>query len=274
MGTEMLNPRIHYDGMVFYGDNGINVSALFGIDPEQYLTMHQRLADIGLRVRLPDPAGQVDFVLYCHNLINAGADVTNIIREYNVGQRGDGTDFVHALSLTKLFYHYYMAGRDVSVCRTLGDLSSPDLIIDGLPCELKVRIDQTQKRMEPYRHLLFDGKQDEYMDILFNQIRSRKHDLETALLRARDGFEQGDCVFLDISSHFHSWNYHRIRSLLKKEGIHGVSESPLAPISGSCILFSPDNAWDRNNVGFNPRAYWGYLPLVLPPARRVVPESP
>ena len=272
----MLSPVVR-DDLIFYGDSGRNVEAQFGISPDDYLSMHERLACLGLKVRLPDPRRQVDFVLYCSSLLDRGVDVTGIIREYSVAQRGDGTDAAHALSLTKLYYHYHQAGRDVVVYRTATGTTSADAVIDGVSCELKVRIDQTERRMEPYRHLLSEGRHDEYTDVYFSKIRSREHDLVSALPRVSEGLDQGACVYLDLSSHFHSWNFHRLLSMQKQGHIHRIHETPVAPIVGSCILFCPDNAWDRNHLGFHPRAFWAYLPFdgdLTDQGAQVVPESP
>lgn len=245
-------------GMVYYGHDGLNVDS-FGLDAETFLALHRQLVALGLEVRQPWPGAQIRFVVYSHALLELGADIGAIISEFNAAQLGDGTDTAHALSLTKLFYHYKLAGADVEVCPTHQTESRPDLKIDGVACELKTRLDQTENRMNRHRHLLFDGRNDEYYDLLIEEIRSPDEDLRRGLLAAEGGFRQADCVFLDLSSHFHSWNYHRLASGIEGGRVKGLYEQPVPPAPRTTILFSPDNALDRNHLAFRPRAFWGYL---------------
>ena len=246
--------------MVYYGPNGLNVDS-YGLDSATFLEMHEALVSLGLQVRQPWPKTQIRFVLYCHALIGLGADLSTLIGEYNSAQCGDGTDTIHALSLAKLYYHYHAAGHEVLVCRTDRRKTQPDLVIDEVNCELKVRVDQTAQRMEKYQHLLWEGREEEYHELSSREIRSHDEDLSRAILVAQEGFRQGDCVFLDLSSHFHSWNYHRLASGLRAGRIQGLTDRPVPAIRGTCVLFSPDNAINRAERGFHPRAFWGYLPV-------------
>lgn len=246
--------------MVYYGTDGLNVDS-FGLDADSYLDLHRDIVSYGLKVQQPWPGVQIRFVLYGHALLRLGADINVLVSEFNHAQLGDGSDTAHALSLTKLTYHYIAAGHDVEVIKTDLRESRPDIVIDTVACELKVRLDQTEVRMARHNHLIFNGRHEEYQDIYFDEIRSPKDDLRRALLVAEAGFRQGECVFLDLSSHFHSWNYHRLASGLLANRIRGLYDRPVPPVQGSCILFSPDNALNCADKVFQPRAYWGYLPV-------------
>ncbi|HDZ21127.1 hypothetical protein LCGC14_0094280 [marine sediment metagenome] len=257
----IISPIPNEDGMVYYGGSGRNVQRVFGVCPADFLQMHTDLVGRGLKVRAPHAGAQIDFVFYCHALVGAGADVETLIREYNAAQKGDGAELMHALSLAKLYYHYNAAGYCVRIQRTHKSVSTADLAIDDIECELKVRHDQTWRRMEKHRELLYAGRDDEYYDILWGEIRSREQDLASALKnRAAEGFDQAACVILDLSDHFDSWNYHRLKYLQQEGHIRGLSTRPVPPVADACVLFSPYNAVNLNRVGFNPKAYWGYLP--------------
>lgn len=245
--------------MIYYGDDGMNVDS-FGLDSDSFLDIYRRVATHGLKVRQPWPDTQIRFIMYCDALLSIGADISVIVREFNKAQLGDGSDTAHALSLAKLAYHYTAAGHAVEVVRTHPKKSCPDLLIDSVPCELKVRLDQTHVRMGQHTHLLREGRHDEYRNFHFHEIHSHDEDLRRALMAAEPGFGQGDCVFLDLSNHFHTWNYHRLASLVQAGHASGLYDHPIRPVPGTCVLFSPDNALDdRNHRAFRPRAYWGYL---------------
>ncbi len=257
----IISPIANEKGMVYYGNTGLNVQRIFGVTPDDFLKMHADLIGRGLKVRTPDAGAQIDFVFYCHALVGASADVETLIREYNAAQKGDGTDLRHALSLAKLYYHYNAAGYCVRIQRTHKSVSTADLAIDDIECELKVRHDQTWRRMEKHRELLYAGRDDEYYDILWGETRSLQDDLRSALKnRAEKAFNQAACVIFDLSSHFHTWNYHRLNARQRAGDIRGLSARPVPPVADACVLFSPYNARDLNRVGFNPKAYWGYLP--------------
>ncbi len=258
-----ITPTIDENGNVYYCKNGMNIQRVFGVHPVEFLQMHENLVEKGLRVITTNQKAQIDFVLYCNGLITNGADIGILIREYNKAQKGDGTEVAHALSLAKLYYHYHIAGHSVCVQQTHKSDTSPDIVVDDVECELKVRIDQGRNRMKPYMQKLLEGgiTEKEYANNEFSDIRSMKEDLDSASSRVEEGFCQADCVFLDLSSHFHSWNYHRLKALEEKDLIQGLSNKPISPISNACILFSPDNAMDLGVVGFMPKAHWGYLLL-------------
>lgn len=246
--------------MIQYEENGLNIRRIFGIQPEDFLQMHEDLVELGLVVRSSNVKLQIDFVLYCHALAKAGENVETLIREFNTAQKGDGTDMWHALSLAKIYYHYNAVGYNVLVRKTHKSISQPDLTINNLNCEIKTRIDQTIRRLK--QRLPSGIVQDEDYEILSSEIRSREEDLRSAILNSvKHGFNQADCVILDLSDHFHSWNYYRLLAEQNAGTIEGLSSQPVRPYTNTCILFSPNNALDLNQVGFNPRAYWGYLLL-------------
>ena len=259
----IVNPVGSDDGMVFYGPTGLNVERIFGIHSNDFLHLHKQLVDRGLKVRITNANILVDFVLYAHVLIDSGAEVETLIREFNTAQKGDGADLAHALSLSKLYYHYWISGYDVRIQKTHKSISKADIVINGVECDLKVRHDQTNRRMEKHNDLLLSGKQEEYNEILSSETRSLHEDLMSAFSsRVKEGFNQAACVFLDLSSHLHSWNYYRLKTMERAGAIHGLSYTPVPAIVNTCILFSPDNAHNLNIAGFNPKAYWGYLQVV------------
>ena len=124
---------------------------------------------------------------------------------------------------------------------------------------MKVRHDQIERRMIKHHNLL-NNDENKYYDIYFKEIKSMSEDLISALRnRSGKGFEQAECLIFDLSSHFHTWNFHRISSGLKKGTVKNVSSKPIKAIPGWCIIFSPDNALDMNKNNFEPRAFWGYI---------------
>lgn len=257
---KQIIPVIYDEEMVFYGQSGLNVKRTFGISANDFLQLHEQLVYRGLMVEIENAGIMVDFVLYTNALMNAGAEVEILIREFNRSQKGDGTDLAHALSLSKLYYHYWKSKYDVHVQKTHKSISIGDLIINGVKCDLKVRHDQTSQRMKKHNHLLLAGKQDKYYEIYSNEIRSLQEDLKSAFSsRVEEGFNQADCVILDLSNHFHSWNYHRLKSMERIGTIHGLSNEPIPAISKSCVLFSPNNAINLNITGFHPQAFFSYL---------------
>lgn len=251
-------PRGEPNDVIYYGEAGLNVG-LFGLNSDSFLELHHKITKHGLNIRTPWPELQILFVLYSNELLNLGFDIKVLVSEFNNAQRGDGSDAKHALSLTKLTYHYVTSGHDVIVVKTHPKKPSPDIIINDVKCELKVRLDQTENRMQQHRHLLFDGQHEKYQDLCFSEIHSHIEDLQRGLRVAKVGFRQGECVFLDLSNHFHTWNYHRLASSLNAGNIQGLYTTPVPPAPQTCILFSPDNALNCVNRNFHPRAFWGYL---------------
>lgn len=260
---KIITPTTNKDGMIFFGPNGLDIQGVFGIRPDKFLKMFALLVSEGLKIIINDVRIIVDFVLYCTALVDASAEVGTLIQEFNASQKGDGTELMHALSLTKLYYHFNAAGYSVLIQKTHKSESRADLVVNDVECDLKVRQDQTWRRMEKHKELLFSGKQDDYHEIYAREIRSMQEDLKSAIAnRVYDGFKQADCIILDLSDNFHTWNYHRLKSMEKVGTIKGLSVNPIPPLAKVCILFSPDNTIDLTNVGFTPKAYWGYLPLL------------
>ncbi len=145
-------------------------------------------------------------------------------------------------------------------------------MINEIRCDLKVRYDQINRDMRNYLHLL-EEDEELYHRIHFSKIRTRFQDLKSALEnRALKGFEQANCLIFDLSNHFHSWNYHRINSYIKKYQTKEFSQKPLDPIPDICIIFSPDNTIDRNVSEFKPKAYWAYV-LWNPETREFIKPS-
>ena len=250
----MLTPTAKEDGMIFYGKSGLNVLSIYGINPTDYLKIHENLVGHGLRVRCQDAAIQINFTLHCDALLQMNFNIENLISEFNTAQKSDLSEINHAVSLAKLCFHYKMSNFDIHINKR-SNSKSPDLTIDGVKCDLKVRLDQIDRRMQPYKDLLMNGKTEEYHDKYFKEIRTISEDLLSALKnRSGTGFQQAECLIFDLSSHFHTWNFHR----LKNSNIEGISNKPPKPIPGYVIIFSPDNAMsDRGK--FEPEAIWGYV---------------
>jgi len=261
--VEILNPVVRENGVVEYGRSGLNVQSCFGVNGQDYRVRYERLVQHGLRPGYPDAFIQIRFVLHCYAALSLGADVDDLIREFNAAQRGDGTEAAHALSLAEVFYHYTSAGVDIVVNRTRKSESTPDAVINGVTCDLKVRVDQTNRRAQKHSQLLLSGKCkcDEYSELYESEVRSSEEDLAHALHNAvPHGFKQAKCVILDLSSHFHTWDYYRLKSLQQAGGIVGLSARPIPAVANSCILLSRDDSLRAGGGSFNPRAYWGYLP--------------
>ena len=111
----MISPSISEDGMVFFNKNGLNVKSIYGIEPTYYLKINEEVVKKGLKIRHSDAKIQISFVLYCHELVNMGFDLTNLISEFNVAQKSNLEEMSHALCLAKLCYHYKKAGFNIQV---------------------------------------------------------------------------------------------------------------------------------------------------------------
>jgi hypothetical protein len=253
----MINPVVEDNGMVYYGKSGENIKAIYGIEPSNFIKIHQRLVEQGLIVEFPDASSHIVFSLYCNELLKMGFDLSKLLSEYNSSQKHNFEELKHALSLTKICYHYHKAGIQIEVERTKARQSAPDLVVNGVTCDLKVRHDQIYKRLQSHRNLVQSGIDEDYHRIFFDSIRSLQKDLESALENRLSN--QAQCFIFDLSDHFHSWNYHRIKSYLSNKTINGISTEPIKAIPGVCIIFSPDNAMNLNSRGFYPRAFWGYV---------------
>ncbi len=257
--TSRIEPIAEEGGMIKFGRSGLNVKSAYGIDPVEFLDIHSRIVEMGLKTPFEEASVYIIFDLFCNELINLGFDIIDLISEFNKAQGNNWEDTAHALSLAKLCYHYKRSGFDVKIVKTSTKLSTPDLSIDGIACDLKVRHDQHNRKMMQYKQLLKEDAE-KYHDIYFDKIRDMHEDLILALEnRSVGGFSQAECLIFDLSNHFHTWNYHRIRSYINKQAIRGISKKPLKPVPGSCIIFSPDNAQYNAERSFEPRAYWGYI---------------
>lgn len=255
-----INPKVDRGGMARFGKSGFNIKLAYGIDSKDFLKIHETLAEKGLRTPYEQLAGvYIHFELFCNELLKMNFDISNLLSEFNKAQKNNREDTAHAMSLTKLCYHYTKSGFNVKINKTKKKTSSHDLIINGVTCDLKVRHDQVNHDMQQYFHLL-EKNEELFYDVLRDKIRSRYEDLKSALeSRAEKGFQQADCLIFDLSDHFHSWNYHRIESYIKEHQTKEFSQEPLRPIPNSCIIFSPDNVVGGKRPAFKPRAYWGYV---------------
>lgn len=235
MKKKIIEPKISDDGLIFFDSSGLNIT-VFNLTVDDFLNIHSNLTKKGYRPRLGNAKINITFELYCNELINLGFDISVLINELNNAHKGDYFTLSHGLSLTKICYHYVKNGNDVKILRTSRENKSADIKINNVLCELKVRHDKRDNSGTLHEHLI---------SALEN--------------RAQTAFEHADCLFIDLSSHFHTWNYHRIKTYLNEKKIYNISNRPIDPVKDYCILFSPDNALDRNNPEFIPKAYWGYI---------------
>ena len=191
-------------------------------------------------------------ILYLAELEKLDFSLVNLIHEIKESQSVSVEQVYHAYTLTQICYQYTKYGYSLKVLRTHHKESRPDLLINEITCDLKVRNDQHWKTMQQYFHLL-DKDPEKYHKISSSLIKSPYQDLTSALEnRASKGFFQADCIILDLSNHFHTWNYHR----RKKDGL---PDHPLKPIKDAIIIFMPDNAGRSGKNDFSPQALWGYV---------------
>jgi hypothetical protein len=226
----MPEPVANEEGMITFGRISLHVKSIYGLSPEQFLEIHRKIVKKGLETPFEIADYYITFELYCHELLSMDYDFSTLISEFNITQKENLDDVPHCLSLAKLCYHYVKHGYDVEIIKTSGKDKSPDLMINEIRCDLKVRYDQINRDMRNYLHLL-EEDEELYHRIHFSKIRTRFQDLKSALEnRALKGFEQADCLIFDLSNHFHSWNYHRINSYIKKYQTKEFSQKPLDPI--------------------------------------------
>jgi hypothetical protein len=266
----MIVPVVKENGLIYYGEKfGWNIKAVYGIEPTDYLKIHETLIGEGLQVLYPDTITQVLFALYCTELLRMGFALSNLISEFNSAQKNNYTEVSHALSLAKLCYYYQKAGFDIIVNKTDKRQSTPDLIINRISCDLKVRHDQTFRRTLPYVNLLKDRKWKEFDDKYSTEIRSLQRDLLSALENRSSN--QAECLIFDLSNLPHTWNYFRMETSLEKKTITGISNTPLRAESGHCIIFSSDDnvTGFRGRKKFQHRAFWGYV-LYDPTKREII----
>lgn len=255
----MPEPELKSDGCIFFGKSGLNIKRIYGVGPEDFIVFHEKMVSMGFTTPWDLADYYVIFELYCRELYEMGYNLFPLIDEFNIAQNSSIEDISHIVSLTKICYHYTQNDIKVEIKRSKKDIKTPDLIINDVSCDLKVRHDQLNREMVNYMHLI-EKDVKLYHNIRANKILSRYSDLVAALeSRAEKGFRQAECIIFDLSSHFHSWNFHRIKSYVKKYPTNEFSEQPLKPIPGVCIIFSPDNANDMRVSEFVPKAFWTYV---------------
>lgn len=258
----MLKPVANENGTIMFGKSGLNIKRIYGINPDQFLKIHRKIVTLGLETPFEEACTYITFELYCYELFKMKVNLSNLISEFNNNQKRNWEEVPHTLSLAKIWYHYAQYGYNVEIIKTGEKSKSPDLRINGIKCELKVRHDQIDRDMREYRHLIEKDKE-QYYKILSCKIQSssRYRTLKSALEnRGEKASKQGDCVIMDLSNHFHSWNYHRLAPYLNKYLTKELSQIPLAPSLEKYIIFLPDNALDLNVAEFKPRAYWTSVP--------------
>jgi len=239
--------------LIQIGNSGINVEASYGISNEKFITMYYEInKKYGLRIEHPYCCETVVlFVLHIWPLFQDGYDLTNLIYELNYAQKKSQDDISHALSLAIVCYHYHFNGDKVEVIITDRSVSSPDLSINGITCDVKVRKSPDSGRVLKYLHLI---KTD---PALFNQVMScvRQTSAETMQKtlenRAEHGFHQADALIFNLSQLFNTWTFHRIKK-------YSFSENPIPPIKDVAVMFSPNIAKDLNRNKLTYEARWFY----------------
>lgn len=247
--------------MIWLGQSGLNVESCYGLTAQDVVERHRKLKSLGLKTFTTHVREHIVFTLLTDLLIESQFDPKLMIAEYNKAQMGELTELRHAVSLCQLTYHYHITGHDVELLRS-GKAKSPDLKVDGVGCELKTRADQTWLRLAKrgYWTLVGEGRHDELAELLSSATRSMTQDLDAAWRsRGSEAQRQGEYIVLDLSNHFHTWNYHRLREMEMCGCIRGLHSVPVAPIPGAVGLFSPDNAMNSNSSSFTQRAYFGHL---------------
>ena len=257
-----IKPIAEDNGMLCFGDDSLNIERIYNIDPNEYLLLIDKLIAQGLRIRFPDAKIQIDFALYSRELINMNFNLQPLISEFNRAQKSDLQEVRHAISLIQLCYHYKKNRFNISVNKTKSNQPNPDLTINNVTCELKVRNDQLRNKMQKHKHLLQNGQSEEYHRLYFESIRNMHEDLIAAKSsRLDEGLKQSNCIIFDLSNHFHTWNFHRLRAGMQDGQIKNLSEKPILPSPKHLLIFAPKNAINLNENSFNPKALWGYVSI-------------
>ncbi len=240
--------------IILIGKSGLNIEAIYGVSNEKFITIYTEIEEkYELRIKHPHSCEQVVlFVLHIWPLFQDGFDLTNLIHEFNTAQTSSQDEISHALSLAMVCYHYHFNGDKVEVIITDGDDLSPDLSINGITCDIKVRKPPDNGRTFQYLHLM--STDPALFEKMTRYVPRTPYEVMQKMLenRAEHGFHQADALIFNVSQLFHTWTFHRIKK-------YGFSENPLPPIKDVAIIFSPNVAKDlvRRNLTYEAR--WWYV---------------
>jgi hypothetical protein len=258
MKRNKIKPTIKSNGLLYFGNNGINTIRSFGIDSLTIIDYFNLLTNRGLNLFSDNSKMNIEVILYLNLLNEINFNIDILISEFNKSQFDDFYNMSHSLSIIKICYHYKKNNFNIKIIKTSKKSKSPDFEIEGILCDLKVRHDKTLERVRnKLKYNNYDVDDDLYANTLFLEIRSLNQDLESAIKsRANDGFEQAQVLIFDLSDHFHSWNYHRLKKVKMINDNNIISDIPLLPKINDIIIFSSDNAINLNTSIFKPQAFW------------------
>ena len=247
----MVEPEIRDDGILMIGNCGINLPVVYNIENDVFLEYYRSLKEKqDFRIYRED-LGHIPlhFILYCKELEGIGFNVNNLVSEFKVSQSGDIDEAIHTLSLAQVCYGYHKEGYAIEVILTKRDNKSPDLLIEGITTDLKVRRERIGAEGLA-RKAGITLKPGYMFSIPVNHTEERLEDLIKALdNRAEAAFEQAEMLILDMTSGFDTWNYMKVRKL-------GLSKVPLPPKKDSVVISIPKNVIDRNDPFFKPKFFW------------------
>lgn len=250
----IIEPVFNED-MIFFNDDGINIARHFNYSVAEIQNFyHYFQKKHGIRFRFPLAFENSRLLIYLDYLESIGFDITELCKEVIKSQENNYESYYHSLSLAKICFHYKKTGIDISIIPTTKKEKSADLVINQISVDLKVRHDNTRSRCN---FGIFDSvSEEERANDYFAAIRSPKEDLLQAIKsRAKKGFMQAQAIIFDLSSHFHSWNYHRLDSIENRK-MEYIKDIPIIPSMGDIIVFSPKNTNVTGIEKYEPKAKW------------------
>lgn len=239
--------------VLLIGKSGLNIEAIYGISNEKFISIYDEIdKKYGLRIEHPHSCETVVlFLLHIWPLFQDGYDLTNLIHEFNIAQKSSQDEISHALSLAMVCYHYHFSGNEVGVIITNGSGLSPDLSINGITCDMKVRKPPDRGRALKFLHLI--STDPALFEKMTRHVTKTPDEIMQKMLenRAEHGFHQADTLIFNVSQLFYTWTFHRIKN-------YGFSEKPIQPIKDVAIIFSPNVAKDLIRKKLKYEARWLY----------------
>jgi len=250
----LIDPIFQAD-MVFFNGNGINTAWHFNYSVAEIEKFYKYYREnYGIGFRFPLAFENTRLLIYLHYLESIGFDLTDLCKEVIKSQENNYESYYHSLSLAKICFHYKKVEVDISIIPTNKREKCSDLVINNIKVDLKVRHDNTKNRC---KFGIFDSvSEEERAEDYFSAIRSPEEDLLQAISsRAEKGFMQAQAIIFDLSSHFHSWNYHRLSSIENMK-LEYIKDIPIIPSIGDIIVFSPNNTNVLETEKYEPKAKW------------------
>lgn len=208
--------------MIKFGNSATDVKYSYGLEPEKFISIHEHLSTkYGLKVsKTHYYVGEftfrklgnkkkaattvlgdiVHFQILCMELEKRGFKIKPLIMEFNEAQKSDDIGEIrHVFSLANLCFEYIKERYDINIVQKKKGMSSPDLMINSLTAELKVR------REPDYTYLILKK-------LGVNELEEGTHTYEIDLReelcldlgqaissRFRDASTQADVIFFDFS---------------------------------------------------------------------------